>query len=311
MKRFTSALLALVLTFAFVTPLLAGTIIPAAPSVPITRNEYNSFAGLRITANNSSTPIEEGISFVADNRVLHSWYIHVTAEISGTIDVVYQISGRHFARTVEIDGPGRYIIGDSRGNNGLNHIKIGSFELSYEEGPPVVFHPVVFHMNDGSDDVFLEKIVQMNDTVEQPTDPVRPGFSFAGWFLDAESLDNPFDFSSPITSSINLFAGWLPDAPANIVISDIRIVLESTEDELVFVYPDFFTVGSGEVIIVIDNSYATVTIVPDMGYVFDSNINIIMEIPYGIYIVEGPALDSSGNIVFVIDAAVLVRRLAR
>ena len=120
-------LLALVVTL--VLPALATTndLIPAAPSTQITRDQYNNFGGVRHTANNSTRAIADGVTFVADNRNLNLWYIHVTANVEGTIQVAYQISNRHFARTVNIFGPGRYIIGDSRGSNGLNEIRLGGF----------------------------------------------------------------------------------------------------------------------------------------------------------------------------------------
>ena len=106
------------------------------PSVSITRDQYNAFGGTRHTSNNDTRSLGEGITFVADNRNFNEWYIRVTADIAGTIEVAYQISNRHYARTIEINGPGRYIIGDSRGPNGLNEIRLGGFISTYIPTPP-------------------------------------------------------------------------------------------------------------------------------------------------------------------------------
>lgn len=43
-----------------------------------------------------------------------------------------------------------------------------------------------------------------------PSPPVRTGYRFAGWFLDADCR-TPFDPSaSPVTDSTTLYAGWEP-----------------------------------------------------------------------------------------------------
>ena len=47
-------------------------------------------------------------------------------------------------------------------------------------------------------------VVLGGETVEQPEDPVRFGYTFAGWLLGGEL----FDFATPITSKITLTADW-------------------------------------------------------------------------------------------------------
>ena len=44
-------------------------------------------------------------------------------------------------------------------------------------------------------------------TATKPSDPVRDGFKFSGWFTD-EACTNAFDFSTPINSNLTLYAGW-------------------------------------------------------------------------------------------------------
>ena len=127
LKRISAIMLTVMLVFASVVQVFGVPIIDARPSTSITRDQYNDFGGIRHTSNNSTRPLGEGITFVADNNNLNSWYIYVTDDLSGNIDVAYQISNRHYVRTVVIQGAGRYIIGDSRGQNGLNEIRLGDF----------------------------------------------------------------------------------------------------------------------------------------------------------------------------------------
>jgi len=49
--------------------------------------------------------------------------------------------------------------------------------------------------------------VEYNTTISKPTDPTRTGFTIAGWYTDA-ALTQAFDFSTPITVDITLYAKW-------------------------------------------------------------------------------------------------------
>ena len=52
--------------------------------------------------------------------------------------------------------------------------------------------------------------VSLNETIERPEDPIRPGFRFEGWYLDVENTI-PWDFENDILeSSIVLYAKWEP-----------------------------------------------------------------------------------------------------
>ena len=68
-------------------------------------------------------------------------------------------------------------------------------------------HTVRFFRNDGSDVVHYTATAQSGQPVVRPADPVRFGFIFRGWYLDA-GLTQPFDFSTAITSDLNLYARW-------------------------------------------------------------------------------------------------------
>lgn len=50
-------------------------------------------------------------------------------------------------------------------------------------------------------------IVNKNEKVAQPTDITRDGYKFMGWYTDAEGTTK-FDFNTPITTDITLYAKW-------------------------------------------------------------------------------------------------------
>ena len=52
--------------------------------------------------------------------------------------------------------------------------------------------------------------VNLNDTVVQPTIPTRDGYTFDGWFTEKEN-GSLFDFATPISSNITLYAHWTKD----------------------------------------------------------------------------------------------------
>lgn len=62
--------------------------------------------------------------------------------------------------------------------------------------------------------------VKENDKISKPSNPVREGFLFAGWYLN----DELFDFNTEITESIVLEAKWSGDE-----INVAKIILENSE----------------------------------------------------------------------------------
>jgi len=128
MRKFLLLALALTLVLTLAAPVMA-----AAPNgfvggtvVAIDKNGYGSFDGTEITSNNCVKQFDN-FSFVADNKALNAWYIDVTEDISGTLEVAYKISSNYFVVTFDIDGPGKYWIADSKGSSGANMAKVGAF----------------------------------------------------------------------------------------------------------------------------------------------------------------------------------------
>ncbi len=66
---------------------------------------------------------------------------------------------------------------------------------------------VTFMLNDGTDSAYLMELVAFGSPVERPEDPSMELYGFRGWFTEPEAT-HAFDFSTPITGTTFLYAGW-------------------------------------------------------------------------------------------------------
>lgn len=66
---------------------------------------------------------------------------------------------------------------------------------------------VTFNSNGGSS--VLEQVIIDGEKASKPTDPTRGEFTFEGWYQD-EALETLYDFETPVTSNITLYAKWKP-----------------------------------------------------------------------------------------------------
>ena len=64
---------------------------------------------------------------------------------------------------------------------------------------------VTFDTNGGSS-VGLQT-VKTGDRLTKPADPTKPGYTFGGWYTD-EACTTAYDFSSPVTEDMTLYAKW-------------------------------------------------------------------------------------------------------
>ena len=67
-------------------------------------------------------------------------------------------------------------------------------------------HTVTFEANGGTP-VPAAQTVADGGKATKPADPTKSGVSFGGWYKDSE-LTEPFDFNTPITADITLYASW-------------------------------------------------------------------------------------------------------
>lgn len=75
----------------------------------------------------------------------------------------------------------------------------------FAENSGTTVHTVNFVTSEFSGDT-----VDVNDgeQVERPEDPEREGHTFLGWFTDQDTLEDEYDFSTPVTDDFDLFAKW-------------------------------------------------------------------------------------------------------
>jgi uncharacterized repeat protein (TIGR02543 family) len=67
-------------------------------------------------------------------------------------------------------------------------------------------HTVTFESNGGSD--VPSQTVEYNGKATEPV-PTKAGYIFEGWYSDVE-LTTPYDFDTPVTADITLYAKWRP-----------------------------------------------------------------------------------------------------
>lgn len=72
---------------------------------------------------------------------------------------------------------------------------------------------VSFDTGGGSD--VKAQTVRRGGTASRPSDPTRAGFLFDGWYKG----DSKYDFSTPVTADLNLYAHWTAVAPKTFTVS--------------------------------------------------------------------------------------------
>ncbi len=77
-------------------------------------------------------------------------------------------------------------------------------------------YTVSFNSNGG--DAVADQNIAEGATAAEPTAPTRDGYTFNGWYSN-ETLTDPFDFGTAITSAIPLYASWIMNAEDTILIT--------------------------------------------------------------------------------------------
>ena len=66
---------------------------------------------------------------------------------------------------------------------------------------------VAFDLNGKTGTAPDEQTVEKDKTATKPADPEVEGFTFTGWYTEA-SCSTKYDFATPVTADLTLFAGW-------------------------------------------------------------------------------------------------------
>jgi len=69
----------------------------------------------------------------------------------------------------------------------------------------VNYYTVTFNSGDGSD--VDDQVVASGNTATRPDNPTRSGYTFNNWYSDLD-LTAVYDFSTPVTANITLYAKW-------------------------------------------------------------------------------------------------------
>lgn len=126
-------------------------------------------------------------------------YVQQGAVISGTVNNYYDFEG-----LFSTYGEGNYIIEVAAVRGSLNLSK-------FTESPAFDFvltsaYTVSFNTN-GHGTAPAPQNVYSGNTATKPADPTAFGWKFGGWYKEA-ACTNAFDFSTPITGNITLYAKW-------------------------------------------------------------------------------------------------------
>lgn len=73
-------------------------------------------------------------------------------------------------------------------------------------------YTVKFNSNGGS--TVSAKSVIKNNTVAEPKEPIKNGYSFGGWYIDSD-FEKAYDFDSGVVKDITLYAKWIKDDEAD------------------------------------------------------------------------------------------------
>ena len=109
-------------------------------------------------------------------------------------------------RNIDSDGDPVFLRATVSFTDGYANVSFGSFARVF------VSFTVTFNSNGGSfdgDQALFTHTVETGTPVIPPSNPTRPYYTFLGWFT-TNTLLTEFDFTTPITFSRTLWAGWAP-----------------------------------------------------------------------------------------------------
>lgn len=89
---------------------------------------------------------------------------------------------------------------------GTRALYISSISVTYGEAAPENSHTVTFNTNGGSS-ISGQNVVD-SESANKPDDPTRRGFNFVNWYDNSGFNGEPYDFNTPVTDDLTLFAKW-------------------------------------------------------------------------------------------------------
>jgi len=76
-------------------------------------------------------------------------------------------------------------------------------------------YTITFNTNGGSS-IQAKSGIASGSTITLPAEPTRSGYTFSGWYTDNNTFSNAFTASTPVTSTMTVYAKWTSgSSPAN------------------------------------------------------------------------------------------------
>ena len=72
-------------------------------------------------------------------------------------------------------------------------------------------YTVTFNLNGIGEQEVAAQIVEYGKTATEPTDPVADHYTFDNWYLEEDLSGNAYDFFTPVTGDVTLYARWVPN----------------------------------------------------------------------------------------------------
>ena len=158
---------------------------------------------LEIRINDVLVDMEDSLTILSDIIIWDIGTLPDKAELS------YYIRIKSTATVGELYYPGEFA-------DILYQNHLGNWCLQYSDtsillfpGLPASHLTVSFDLNHDEGGLGWEQRVARGGLATEPAEPTRDGFEFVGWFT-SRHIHGFFDFNTPVTRDIDLFAGWLP-----------------------------------------------------------------------------------------------------
>lgn len=144
-----------------------------------------------------------------------------------------------------------------------------------------------------SSDSQTSVIVGDRETITQPADPTNGNNTFTGWYTD-EACTTLYDFSTPVTGDLTLYAGWFTPVIFNGVTYDKPLNKNTIKN--------FYTDNSGNIVLDTGNYILTEDMVFDNDIILKagSNVNLLLN---GHELAAGLDSSSAAGLVIADDEA--------
>ena len=162
-KRLIVLSLMIVLILAVAIPALAAPagFLVADDVASIDKKGYDSFVGKEYTSNNSRWDLGNGLQLVSDNKTKNAecWYLEADATVYDTVEVAYKISSKYYIATFEIAAAGKYYIGDAKGSNGVNMVKVDGAQTPPDDD-------IIVYFVDRAGSIQHQQVVKAGDNID-------------------------------------------------------------------------------------------------------------------------------------------------